>query len=72
MKNSKYDIKFFEAKIYHERFGVKKHFFNNKTNALLIDLKKNCKKILNYPTFFSIDKINLLSWSPSKHGNQSK
>ena len=72
MKNSIYDIKFFEANIYHQRFGKKKHFFNNKTNAILIDLKKNYKKILKYPTFFSIDKINLLSWGPSKHGNQSK
>ena len=72
MKNSIYDIKFFEANIYHQRFGNKKHFFNNKTNAIVIDLKENCKKILKYPTFFSIDKINLLSWRPSKHGNQSE
>ena len=72
MKNSIDDIKFFEANIYHQRFGKKKHFFNNKTNAILIDLKENYKKTLKYPTFFSIDKINLLSWGPSKHGNQSK
>ena len=72
MKNPTCDIKFFEGNIYHQRFGKKKHFFNNKTNAILIDLKENYKKILKYPTFFSIDKINLISWVPSKHGNQSK
>ena len=38
------DIKFFEANIFHERYGKKKHFFKNRTNAILIDLKTNLKK----------------------------
>ena len=67
------DIKFFEADIFHERYGKKKHFFKNRTNAILIDLKtKPQKKILKYPAFFSLEKFNLLTWSASKHGNQSK
>ena len=33
------DIKFFEANITHQRNGKKNHFFKNKTNAVLIDLK---------------------------------
>ena len=34
------DIKFFEANITHKRNGNKKHFFKNKTDAVLIDLEK--------------------------------
>ena len=73
MKSITGDIKFFEANIFHERYGKKKHFFKNRTNAILIDLKtKPQKKILKYPSFFSLEKFNLLTWSASKHGNQSK
>ena len=67
------EIKFFDANINHERYGEKKHFFKNRTNAILIDLKtKPQKKILKYPSLFSLEKFNLLTWSASKHGNQSK
>ena len=64
------DIKFFEANINHERYGKKKHFFKNRTNAILIDLAKEPQsKISQYPSFFSLEKFNLLTWSASKHGN---
>ena len=67
------EIKFFDANINHERYGEKKHFFKNRTNAILIDLKKQTQhKILKYPSFFSLDSLNLLTWSASKHGNQSR
>ena len=47
------DIKFFEANINHKRYGKKKHFFKNRTNAILIDLKiKPQKKISKYPSTF--------------------
>ena len=73
MKNFASDIKFFEANIFHKRYGKKKHSFKNRTNAILIDLKtKPQKKILKYPSLFSLEKFNLLTWSASKHGNQSK
>ena len=73
MKSLTGDIKFFEANIFHERYGKKKHFFENRTNAILIDLKKQPQhKISEYPSFFSLEKFNLLTWSVSKHGNQSK
>ena len=73
MKSFTGDIKFFEANINHERFGKKKHFFKNRTNAILIDLKITPpKKISKYPSLFSVEKFNLLTWSASKHGNQSK
>ena len=55
------DIKFFEANITHQRNGKKKHFFKNKTNAVLIDLEnKSQQKIPKYPSLFSIKKFNLL------------
>ena len=67
------DIKFFEANITHQRNGNKNHFFKNKTNAVLIDLKnKSHQKIPNYPSLFSLKKFNLLTWSASKHGDQSE
>ena len=67
------DIKFFEANINHERYGKKKHFFKNRTNAILIDLKnKPQQKIRKYPSLFSLKKFNLLTWDASKHGNQCK
>ena len=67
------DIKFFEANITHQRNGKKNHFFKNQTNAILIDLKnKPQKKISKYPSLFSLKSFNLLTWSASKHGNQSK
>ena len=50
MKPLSGDIKFFEASITHQRNGEKNHFFKNKTNAILIDLKNNPqKKIPNIP-----------------------
>ena len=65
------EIKFFEANITHQRNGKKNHFFNNKTNAVLIDLKnKSQQKIPKYPSLFSIKNFNLLTWSASKHGSQ--
>ncbi len=73
MKPVTADIKFFEANINHKRYGEKKHFFKNRTNAILIDLKKQPQhKISEYPSFFSLEKLNLLTWSASKHGNQSE
>ena len=73
MKSFTGDIKFFEANINHERYGKKKHFFKNRTNAILIDLKITPpKKISKYPSLFSLEKFNLLTWSASKHGNQFK
>ena len=44
MKSFTGDIKFFEANINHERYGKKKHFFKNRTNAILIDLKTKPQK----------------------------
>ena len=65
------DIKFFEANITHQRNGKKNHFFKNKTNAVLIDLKnKSQQKMHKYPSLFSLKKFNLLTWSASKHGSQ--
>ena len=59
------DIKFFEANINHERYGKKKHFFKNRTNAILIDLKnKPQQKIRKYPSLFSLKKFNLLLGMP--------
>ena len=73
MKPVTCDIKFFEANIIHKRYGEKKHFFKNQTNAILIDLKKEPQhKITEYPSFFSLETLNLLTWSASKHGNQSE
>ncbi len=67
------DIKFFEANIIHKRYGKKKHFFKNQTNAILIDLKnKPQQKMLKYPSLFSLKKFNLLTWDASKHGKQCK
>jgi len=51
MKPITCDIKFFEANITHQRNGNKNHFFKNKTNAILIDLKnKSQRKISKYPS----------------------
>ncbi len=65
------NIKFFEASITHQRNGKKNHFFKNQTNAILIDLKNKPKqKIQKYPSLFSLENFNLLTWSASKHGKQ--
>jgi len=73
MKPKTGNIKFFEANINHERYGKKKHFFKNRTNAILIDLANEPQsKVSQYPSFFSLEKFNLLTWSASKHGNQSE
>ena len=49
------DIKFFEANITHQRNGNKNHFFKNKTNAVLIDLKnKSQQKIPKYLSLIHI------------------
>ena len=62
-------IKFFSGVIYHQRIGKIEHFFKNKINAILIDLKTkedtNSKK---FPYFFSIEKFNFLHWSSKDHG----
>ena len=39
MKSVTENIKFYKAKINHRRYGKKKHFFKNQTNAILIDLQ---------------------------------
>ena len=71
MKSVTENIKFYEAKINHRRYGKKKHFFKNQTNAILIDLKnKPQQKQSKYPSLFSLEKFNLLTWSASNHGNQ--
>ena len=71
MKPTTGDIKFFKANITHQRNGKKNHFFKNKTNAILIDLKnKTQQKLPKYPSLFSLKKFNLLTWDASKHGNQ--
>ena len=60
MKHITGDIKFFEANITHKRSGNKNHFFKNKTNAVLIDLKnKTQQNIPTYPSLFSLKKFNL-------------
>ena len=71
MKPNTGDIKFFKANITHQRNGKKNHFFKNKTNAVLIDLKnKSQQKMHKYPSLFSLKKFNLLTWSASKHGSR--
>ena len=52
------DIKFFEANITHQRNG-EKIISLKKSNAVLIDLKINSKKI-KIPSLFSLKKFNLL------------
>ena len=52
------DIKFFEANINHERYGKKKHFFKNRTNAILIDLKnKPQQKNIKIPFIVFFRKV---------------
>ena len=73
MKSVNSNIKFYEAKINHCRYGKKKHSFKNQTNAILIDLKNSPQqKPSRYPSLFSLEKFNMLTWSASKHGNQSE
>ncbi len=63
--------KFFNGNIYHKRIGNVEHFFKNKINAILINLKKEDEGIKDtIPGFFSIDRFNLFSWSPKDHGAQ--
>ena len=60
MKNSTYDIKFFEANIYHQRFGQKKHFFNNMKVDTTIMAKFNSYLISFYNFCFELDYNNML------------
>ena len=64
----------FESCIYsgfvtHERFKPKRHFFSYKTFSLLIDLSeiKNLEKKIK---FFSYNKLNILSFYSTDHGNR--
>ena len=62
-------IKFFSGVIYHQRIGKIEHFFKNKINAILIDLKtKGDTNTEVFPYFFSIEKFNFLHWSSKDHG----
>ena len=62
-------IKFFSGVIYHQRIGKIEHFFKNKINAILIDLKtKDYTNSEKFPYFFSIEKFNFLYWSSKDHG----
>ena len=62
-------IKFFSGVIYHQRIGKIEHFFKNKINAILIDLKtKEDTNSEKFPYFFSIEKFNFLHWSSKDHG----
>ena len=64
----------FESCIYsgfvtHERFKPKRHFFSYKTFSLLIDLSEinNLEKKIK---FFSYNKLNILSFYSTDHGNR--
>ena len=62
-------IKFFSGVIYHQRIGKIEHFFKNKINAILINLKtKEDTNSEVFPYFFSIEKFNFLYWSSKDHG----
>ena len=51
-------IKFFSGVIYHQRIGKIEHFFKNKINAILIDLKtKDYTNSEKFPYFYSIEKF---------------
>ena len=65
------NIKFYNGFIYLSRKDGKEHFFKNKMNAILIELRNDkCKEKYKYPTLFSINKFNLLAWHSSNHGDQ--
>ena len=73
MTNLNNSVKLFNGNIYHKRIGNIDHFFKNRVNALLIDLKKEDENIQEkFPTFFSFTKFNILSWSSEDHGSQIK
>ena len=61
--------KLFKGVISHKRIGKIEHSFNNTIISILVDLKNNDS---NLPMFFSINKLNLLSWSASDHGLRIK
>ena len=62
MTNSNNSVKLFNGTIYHKRIGNIDHFFKNRINALLIDLKKKDENFQEkFPTFFSFTKFNILS-----------
>jgi uncharacterized protein len=61
--------KLFTGVVAHKRIGTIEHNFNNRIISILLDLKNiNC----NPPSFFSIGKLNILSWSASDHGLRIK
>ena len=73
MTNLNNSVKLFNGNIYHKRIGNIDHFFKNRVNALLIDLKKEDENIQEkFPTFFSFTKFNILSWASKDHGSQIK
>ena len=66
-------VKLFNGHIFHKRIGNIDHFFQNRINALLIDLKKEDENIQEkFPLFFSFEKFNIFSWSSEDHGPQIK
>jgi len=71
-KSSEINIKLFEGLINHNRTGKINHFFKNKINAILLDLKKDNNDNFKKPSFFSTDKFNFFGWSASDHGPRKK
>ena len=71
-KSSEINIKLFEGLINHNRTGKINHFFKNKINAILLDIKKDNNDNYKKPSFFSTDKFNFFGWSASDHGPRKK
>lgn len=66
-------VKLFNGHIFHKRIGNIDHFFKNKINALLIDLKKDDENTQEkFPIFFSFENFNIFCWSSKDHGPQIK
>ena len=61
--SSEINIKLFEGLINHNRTGKINHFFKNKINAILLDLKTDNKDNVKQPSFFSTDNFNFFCWS---------
>ena len=66
------NVKLFEGLINHNRKGKINHIFQNKINAILLDLYKVNNDNYKQPSFFSTDKFNFYSWSASDHGPRNK
>ncbi|MDC0094022.1 DUF1365 domain-containing protein [Alphaproteobacteria bacterium] len=67
--NSQKTVRLFKGVISHKRSGQIEHKFNNRVISILLDLKSNNS---NLPMLFSINKMNILSWSASDHGLKLK